>query len=442
MDPKIASRKTTVSAHRPDCPAVRAREEVPEPTDDSEAARLLGRPSSKTVESKAPAAARVSPTATRLAPDYLPIDTRPFSDEEHLAQFHHRLARLVVDGKITPHYRVLSPEPAPPLPTVDRAQDGTWSADAPFTPMPEWSFLHRPGDLVPEAHPEAKQHPIPELGPYLRDAREPIGQGRVMREEDLQYLRNFVSNASAMVRDVLIPQLEDGSLFRDYAESLREQHCELTPNYGGHSMGRNSYPDAGVFIFERGRRYLFPLGRHFWSIGLLEDNQGHPATRAVYAHFKERRVELSGLPEEAWAGYQTNAVGLAFVVPPVEQMPAVLARMGELLRLTFESLDRPEGLTHLSDYLHTCCCTHLFHRANFSLFMTQVNFVLERMGLKPIAHGYLDYAAMCLGYEEFRELFTSAVAAQNPTLPQDRRRVPARTRRPRPPAPDSGSCTR
>lgn len=74
----------------------------------------------------------------------------------------------------------------------------------------------------------------------------------------------------------------------------------------------------------------------------------------------------------------------------------------------------------LSDYYHTGINAHLFKRVNQSILMSQINYVILRIGLSGITHLSgpplsikLDYAAITLNPEEFKNFFIREVIEQN-----------------------------
>jgi hypothetical protein len=71
---------------------------------------------------------------------------------------------------------------------------------------------------------------------------------------------------------------------------------------------------------------------------------------------------------------------------------------------------REKLLISLSDYLHTVVKSQFFPQSNFSLVMTEINSVLEEVGLKVIGpHNSLDWRALREDYKTFRDVFRRAV---------------------------------
>jgi hypothetical protein len=68
-----------------------------------------------------------------------------------------------------------------------------------------------------------------------------------------------------------------------------------------------------------------------------------------------------------------------------------------------------KSLEALSDYYHTAINGHLHGRVNNSILMGEVNTVLKNLGLKPVAHGQTDIAAISMDYQVFRQYFLNFV---------------------------------
>ena len=77
--------------------------------------------------------------------------------------------------------------------------------------------------------------------------------------------------------------------------------------------------------------------------------------------------------------------------------------------------DNAAVISKLSEYIYLgATAGHPFRRANFSLFMSHVNWVLRHHGMNGISHGSLDFVSMFFQYEEFNEEFMKPIRAANP----------------------------
>lgn len=99
---------------------------------------------------------------------------------------------------------------------------------------------------------------------------------------------------------------------------------------------------------------------------------------------------------------------------------AYLARMGTLLTQIRERVGQDTPLTPeqrreaagwVADYYQVAINAQFFDGVNNSLLMGQANYMLDRLGYRPIPHGRLDYLAYFTPSAGFRELFVRAVEA-------------------------------
>lgn len=274
----------------------------------------------------------------------------------------------------------------------------------PVAPIGEASAFDRPeraiegvkkGDLLPLQSP---------IRPFVRDLETPI--------VDADDLRTMLTNLSASVHAVFVPALRDGSLFERLDEVLKAQHRFLVDGpagrYGGHT-GRDAQTEVDKTVETHAGRFLAEL--RVMEGGARPDELTFSVVRRLLPNFRASGlVRIEGLPEEA---LPQNVAG-GHLGPQIQFLPLYLAKMTASLERAFASLDRPEGLRHLSDYLHVATNTHLFPRGNNSIFMSHVNYALERMGLLPIPHGQLDFTAYIESFDAFRGSFYAAIAAENP----------------------------
>ena len=67
--------------------------------------------------------------------------------------------------------------------------------------------------------------------------------------------------------------------------------------------------------------------------------------------------------------------------------------------------NRDRKLRRLSDFYHTMINARPYTQVNQSLFMNQVNVLLQSIALPPVHHGHLDHLAHRFDYREFRQIF-------------------------------------
>jgi hypothetical protein len=325
----------------------------------------------------------------------------------------------------------------------------------PHVPLPQFGIsgdpIQReifPGDLTTGFVPgEGSQ-----VAPYVRDARSPV--------RDTDYLRTYVTNLTKSLRDAFIPALNSGQLTvplnesdteqaysggwsrqaLNYFGAIKAQHEILilgqtkeqaneAPAGGSTEHAYRGFWQGGVHDVVPGLNALFeqdtnPEGAYRFPLGFKWPGYGEPVTAGP--------LRIANVPEDAFP--RVDVFGNDKLVQQVfhlsqkyKHMPLMLHRLAELHKQVYEAIEsmpkiRSGGeppspaliIDLLSDYLHIASNTHLFERGNVSLFMSHVNYALERAGLNPIEHGGLDVTAMGKHFDEFRPIFRDAVKRDNP----------------------------
>jgi hypothetical protein len=332
----------------------------------------------------------------------------------------------------------------------------TTAPSGPHVPLPQFGLSgdpHQrevfPGDLTNGFVP-GENSP---LGPYLRSA--------TARVDDVDYLRTYVTHLTKSLREGFIPALQNGLLHlpttdedtrrafnggwsrqaSEFLGALKKQHDILILGqsreqleasgqvistdqaYRGLWQGKHQTIPHLDALFESAidpnSKYPNPEGAYRFGMGSRSSTYGEPVT--------EGPLRIEHMPEAALPRIEPTALSLTHLSQPFKYMPLMLHRMAELQKSVFEAIDslpeiqvsqRPPEMTHivdmLSDYLHIAANTHLFERGNVSLFMSHVNYALERAGLTPIEHQGLDVTAMGKHFDEFRPVFRKAVIRANP----------------------------
>lgn len=245
-----------------------------------------------------------------------------------------------------------------------------------------------------------------------------------------EYLTLHLANLQASHEQVFLPALRDGSLFEDYLGTLRRQQAVLMDGPGGVYTGMTGKTVAMAADSARDpEQYQYKvqyrphpgelLSEVKTRFGAVKPEQPAFAVelrilRLLDVSFdQEKSVVMPGIPKKALPSLTLDPPA-RYVGPKVQDLPLYLDQMQLQLQFAFRSLDRPVALQHLADYLQLSSNTHLFPRGNNSMFMSHINFALERMGLHPIPHGVLDVWAYVLDSKDFRPLFYEAVALANP----------------------------
>ncbi len=253
----------------------------------------------------------------------------------------------------------------------------------------------------------------------------------VTTQVDAEYLGVHLQNLEASHSTVFLPALHDGTLFSDYLGTLRRQQTvmvkgtdEAPAAYSGHT-GRTAEfgAEADQRVLEQAGQLLSEV-RHTPPDAPLFTVTANILRKLNVAFDRTGPVALEGLPPEAWPELFSHPgiAGVSYRGPLAEALPLYLNLMRDRLHAAFSNLDQPVALQHLADYLQLASNTHLFPRANNSMFMSHVNYALERMGLRPITHDVLDVWAYGEDSVDFRRRFFEAVHQENPSvaLPKSR----------------------
>lgn len=278
--------------------------------------------------------------------------------------------------------------------------------------------------------PLAPDAPLTEelVAPYVRDASEPIKGASLPEasERDLTYLRVLIDGVRTSLAREFVPWLDGGGP-RDasgFRRMLIEQHRRIVAGgYGGYF---STFESASFF----GRQSV-TSGTRLDNAGSMnaERGGGGGATDRLVLRLTEREVgllarelepdieltvDVEGIPDEARPTNQfRKGTRLPVHLYPAARHEAVYVAslatlMGEA-RARLARRDRAGLVDALARYYHVGANSHLFERGNNSLFMSQVNYLLARAGLRPMSHGDLDRDALVMDVGDFRGHFRAAV---------------------------------
>lgn len=167
------------------------------------------------------------------------------------------------------------------------------------------------------------------------------------------------------------------------------------------------------------RKWLGSDPSHFRD---LERTRGYQFTNRI---FSEREIETEmpqGLDrvETESTRSQFNPITykgstgtvFSYSFPAPLALKAYYKKAGKILDRIRDERERPwsdSTRDELALYFHVATNAHFFRRVNNAILMAQVNSILISKGLKPMIHGYLDYAAFLLPFEPFKALFKERV---------------------------------
>lgn len=119
-------------------------------------------------------------------------------------------------------------------------------------------------------------------------------------------------------------------------------------------------------------------------------------------------ISAENLPRDEWK----NSNRLMHYYPDPAFLDHYLQIMVKTLVEFMEKInyaDKRELLVLIARYYQYAINMHMFENVNQSLFCNQANSMLKLIGLKPIEHGVLDFAAMRLQPNNFTEYFIDEV---------------------------------
>lgn len=110
--------------------------------------------------------------------------------------------------------------------------------------------------------------------------------------------------------------------------------------------------------------------------------------------------------------------------PPFHEIPQYFEQMRlHYNKIVFLMRTSPQNkdkiVKELALYVQLGAITHLFRRANMSVFMLQTNGILAALGLPTIYHGYLDLIACALQPEQFVIFFEEYISDSENQVTED-----------------------
>lgn len=94
--------------------------------------------------------------------------------------------------------------------------------------------------------------------------------------------------------------------------------------------------------------------------------------------------------------------------PAARDLPLILEAMEMVMRELRQQASRgqnkawPKFFRCLAEYLYLGIHAHPFESGNFSLIMSEVNFILMHNNLRGLGHGHLDFLGLSVPFEEFQ----------------------------------------
>lgn len=209
----------------------------------------------------------------------------------------------------------------------------------------------------------------------------------------------------------------------NFEEMLRFQHMVLSRGldgsnkYFGASMGiwNKLFRNAAVPGAFRNEEFKGPMFFR-WRLKIpIPDKLDGEIPAGVSKELAS--VNLEGIPEEFLPKRIKRGNYIQYFHPSPKAVPIYLTLMEEKIRkaiLMIKNKNAPEKIIPLlADYVQLGVSGHIFGVGNFSIYMTQVNDLLIRMGLHGISPQNLDYHAFVEDSPFFRERFAKIVYSSN-----------------------------
>jgi hypothetical protein len=154
-------------------------------------------------------------------------------------------------------------------------------------------------------------------------------------------------------------------------------------------------------------------------IDLLRNSFGNEPINKI-----ETSIKINNIPKKAFPKNNIGKPGMGIIheYPNPKYLTTYLNQMFVYLKKIrgCTNCSRLEIIGHLVDYYYTGINAHLFSRVNQSLLMTQVNYILRRIGINGVKHSSLppfsmklDIAAITMSHEDFRVFLINEIINQN-----------------------------
>ena len=206
----------------------------------------------------------------------------------------------------------------------------------------------------------------------------------------------------------------------NFEKMLRDQHRIVSAGsdgrnrYWGSSMGLWNYVMLNPAVPGQTRNEVFAGPEIFkWRlwVSVKEKLGGQAPSNRRGA---SEPVQIEGIPSKWLPTREVGSDKVYYIYPPRKAVPIYLQAMGDrlksALRLLREGGAPEEIVPLLADYIQLGVSGHIFNLANFSIYMTEVNGILRRLGYRGVSPANLDYHALVEDSDTFRQRFLSEVA--------------------------------
>lgn len=150
------------------------------------------------------------------------------------------------------------------------------------------------------------------------------------------------------------------------------------------------------------------------SIPVLANKYNDPYTNKGVHIVYLPGIDTKGCPKDEWKNGQV----FHFYPDPKfhnQYLQAMKKKLVQFISRTDKKADR-KIIKIIANYYQYGINMHMFENVNQSLFGNQANAMLKLLGLKPIEHGIMDFAAIRLQYKNFEKYFLNEVERLNYSL--------------------------
>ncbi|MHA1437966.1 MAG: hypothetical protein ACTSPD_10350 [Promethearchaeota archaeon] len=219
------------------------------------------------------------------------------------------------------------------------------------------------------------------------------------KDIDEQYIDNCIRS----IEEVFIPYMTEyirqpktiSEAHRLFRQILKTQHKIIV---GEHYKGYTKYPKMDRLPSNRIRddipiKIQKPILKKEWYREELKNynlKRGEKRTIVVKSMFPKSGHTIEDVGDGLKL-YFPDIVYVDFYLGRMAQIMALISSSYPFIRCSGTRDEIDQLLNLLGWYIHLFVICHPFEKVNFSLCMTQVNYILIRLGHQGISHGYLDF---------------------------------------------------
>jgi len=205
---------------------------------------------------------------------------------------------------------------------------------------------------------------------------------------DYMYIRNttqtdinqtYIDNINVSIDTIFATYFNKQSKL-SFREMLKSQHKRIVNNnYAGYTNPIDKIPKS-LFRNEIDVKLHIPLLKKEWYVEELKNI--NPSINDLI------KIKIADVPSFMWHSVENTNDGLRLYLPKNEYVYYYLDKMEMVMN---KLMNGESSLYLLGYYIQLAVICHPFEKVNFSLIMSQVNYILKLWNYVPISHGYLDF---------------------------------------------------